>query len=69
MDKFLEYLDKAIRVEDQILIGEQRTSRTAAMIGRMVEALKAEATGDTERAVLDKSGIFVAKFIEIVGAR
>ncbi len=65
----IEIISKANRVEDQILIGLTRVSRSAAVITRLIDAAKASATGDQEKAILEGLSSFGNKFLQIVGTR
>ena len=65
----IEIISKANRVEDQVLIGLGRTSRSAAVIVRLIDAAKASAVGDDEKAILEGLSEFGNKFMQIVGSR
>ncbi len=69
MKNVTEILATTARVEDQILIGLVRVSRSIALITRLVDAAKATATGDQEKAILDGLSLVGSKLLEIVGTR
>ena len=65
----VEIITKANRIEDQILIGLVRVSRTAQTLTRLIDAAAQSATGDQEKAILNGLSEFGGKFLQIVGTR
>jgi len=60
---------KVVRVEDQVLIGLTRVSRTVARLVKLVDADIPNASGDSELAVLNGLSAVGHKLLDIVGTR